>query len=232
MFVCEKCGKEHDGSFGSGRFCSKSCANSRFHSKETKIKISKTLLDGYSVGRIIPQKPQLGKPLSQEHKDKISNSVKTAYKNDSTLRYRVGVVGDKNGSKQEAVREKLSLSAKKSHFWKYKRKHIVEYNNTKFDSMYEVEVAKSLDANGIAWEKPKSFPYVFNDKEHTYTPDFYLPEYDIYLDPKNDFLIESVNPGTGYNDVDKIRTVEKQNNIRVLVLDRNHLDWEEIKNLI
>jgi len=26
---CEKCGKEHDGSFGSGRFCSKSCANSR-----------------------------------------------------------------------------------------------------------------------------------------------------------------------------------------------------------
>lgn len=25
---CEKCGKEHDGSYGSGRFCSKSCANS------------------------------------------------------------------------------------------------------------------------------------------------------------------------------------------------------------
>lgn len=26
---CEKCGKEHDGNFGSGRFCSRSCANSR-----------------------------------------------------------------------------------------------------------------------------------------------------------------------------------------------------------
>lgn len=26
-FVCEVCGKEHDGSFGSGRFCSKSCAS-------------------------------------------------------------------------------------------------------------------------------------------------------------------------------------------------------------
>ena len=29
MAVCEKCGGEHDGSFGSGRFCSKVCANSR-----------------------------------------------------------------------------------------------------------------------------------------------------------------------------------------------------------
>ena len=43
--ICEnkKCKKEHDGSFGSGRFCSRSCANSKNHSKETKAKISKTL---------------------------------------------------------------------------------------------------------------------------------------------------------------------------------------------
>lgn len=40
---CENCSKEHDGTFGSGRFCSRSCANSRKHSKETKEKISKTL---------------------------------------------------------------------------------------------------------------------------------------------------------------------------------------------
>lgn len=25
MYVCEYCGKEHDGSYGSGRFCSKKC---------------------------------------------------------------------------------------------------------------------------------------------------------------------------------------------------------------
>ena len=40
---CENCGREHDGTFGSGRFCSRSCANSRKHSKETKAKISKAL---------------------------------------------------------------------------------------------------------------------------------------------------------------------------------------------
>lgn len=28
MAVCERCGKDHEGTFGSGRFCSRSCANS------------------------------------------------------------------------------------------------------------------------------------------------------------------------------------------------------------
>ena len=37
---CERCGKIMTEKYGSGRFCSKSCANSRKHSKETKEKIS------------------------------------------------------------------------------------------------------------------------------------------------------------------------------------------------
>lgn len=40
---CENCGSEHDGSFGSGRFCSRACANTRHHSDETKMKISESL---------------------------------------------------------------------------------------------------------------------------------------------------------------------------------------------
>ena len=40
---CESCGKEHDGTFGSGRFCSSSCAHRRKHSIKTKNKIAKTL---------------------------------------------------------------------------------------------------------------------------------------------------------------------------------------------
>ena len=41
---CEHCGKEHDGSFGSGRFCCRSCANSRHYSKKIKDKISKGVI--------------------------------------------------------------------------------------------------------------------------------------------------------------------------------------------
>lgn len=32
--ICEKCNKEHDGSFGSGRYCSIECANSRTHKRK------------------------------------------------------------------------------------------------------------------------------------------------------------------------------------------------------
>lgn len=39
---CERCDKDHDGNYGSGRFCSKSCARARTHSQETKDKISKS----------------------------------------------------------------------------------------------------------------------------------------------------------------------------------------------
>ena len=45
--ICENCGKEHDGTFGSGRFCSRSCANKRNHSKEEKEKITRSLLEFY-----------------------------------------------------------------------------------------------------------------------------------------------------------------------------------------
>lgn len=38
--ICEKCGCEHDGSFGSGRFCSRACANSRIRTDEIKKKVS------------------------------------------------------------------------------------------------------------------------------------------------------------------------------------------------
>lgn len=74
------------------------------------------------------------------------------------------------------------------------------------ESSFEILVAKSLDENNIRWSRPKRFQYVdLNDKKHTYTPDFYLPDYDVYLDPKNDYLITHVNPSLGYMDVDKIK---------------------------
>jgi Zn finger protein HypA/HybF involved in hydrogenase expression len=37
---CIKCSNEHDGSFGSGNYCSRACANSRVRTEETKKKIS------------------------------------------------------------------------------------------------------------------------------------------------------------------------------------------------
>lgn len=74
------------------------------------------------------------------------------------------------------------------------RKAKIEYNGVKLDSSYELRVAEDLDRNSILWERSSSFSYEFNGIEHKYTPDFYLPDYNVYLDPKNDYLIHNKNP--------------------------------------
>ena len=91
-------------------------------------------------------------------------------------------------------------------------------------SSYELIVANSLNENDILWVRPN--PLIWIDEEnikHRYYAGFYLPEFDIYLDPKNDFLIKK--------DFIKIQSVRNQNNKRVFVLDSTHLKWENIKIL-
>ena len=68
--ICLKCGKDHDGTFGSGKYCSRSCANSRIHSSETKKKIKDSLLSNTTL---------IGKHLSQETKDKISSTLRNRF---------------------------------------------------------------------------------------------------------------------------------------------------------
>lgn len=66
----------------------------------------------------------------------------------------------------------------------------VIYNNQKFDSSWEVIVAKYLDANNIAWTIPAPIIwYDSSNKSHKYYADFYLPQINLYLDPKNPYVI-------------------------------------------
>lgn len=45
--VCEKCGKEIDGSYGSGRFCSRQCSNTRIFGEESNRKKSEAIKNNY-----------------------------------------------------------------------------------------------------------------------------------------------------------------------------------------
>lgn len=110
---------------------------------------------------------------------------------------------------------------------------VVLYNGIKLGSMYEVAVAKSLDENNILWNRPPPMKYIDSSgKQRNYFPDFYLPDYNVYLDPKNDFLINHINPGTGFKDTDKIEWADKFNNTRTIVLNKNQLSWDIIKSLL
>lgn len=62
MKTCENCNIEIDGSFGSGRFCSKKCASS-FSTKEKRKEINEKVKEKLT-----------GRTLTEEHKDKLKGS--------------------------------------------------------------------------------------------------------------------------------------------------------------
>lgn len=126
----------------------------------------------------------------------------------------------------------FTANTKNKHFRPANRT-MIEYKGNKLGSLYELEVCKSLDDNGIKWIIPTHLKYTdIYQKTHRYYPDLYLPDYNIYLDPKNDYLINNPNPYHGYKDTDKIKWVELQNNVRILILDKNNLNWNSIKKLV
>lgn len=74
---------------------------------------------------------------------------------------------------------------------------------------WEKRVAECMTRMKIKWCKPRnSFTYIHNDSEHEYFPDFYLPEYDLYIEVK------------GYKtnrDLDKWKNFPK----RLIIIDKH-----------
>ena len=137
----------------------------------------------------------------------------------------------------EESKARISMTMIKKGYGGICKRKLIEYKGTVLESTYEYVVAVSLDENNIKWVKTsrKDFKFPYSDPDgvtHYYTPDFYLPDYNMYLDPKNDYLISKVNPKFGYRDIDKIKWAEQQNGIRVLVLDKDNLTWDKISQLI
>jgi hypothetical protein len=96
---------------------------------------------------------------------------------------KIGTFLGKNHSAEvkELIREKALLSNHRR-----LRKKMIEYNGVMLDSTWELELAQRLDEQNIRWERPK--PIRWSDSEgilHNYFPDFFLPDYNLYLDPKN-----------------------------------------------
>lgn len=93
------------------------------------------------------------------------------------------------------------------------------------ESSYEVRVAEILDELKVEWEKVRC-GYVWDDngKKRRYIPDFYLPKQNIFLDPKNDYLITK--------DKRKIESAMKINNIKVVILSNELINKEFIELLV
>ena len=86
------------------------------------------------------------------------------------------------------------------------------YKNISMDSSWEVRIAKLMDLLNIKWERSKKLLlwwYDENNNKRRYHPDFYLPEYNLYLDTKNKYLLEQ--------DSYKIKRVLENNNVNIFV---------------
>lgn len=88
-----------------------------------------------------------------------------------------------NGKRiSEAIRKKVSAGT--WHTSLAKHMHI-DYKGNNLHGSWELKYVMYLDENNIKWIRNKdSFTYLFEGKERKYTPDFYLPESDEYIEIK------------------------------------------------
>jgi len=97
---------------------------------------------------------QKGTKLSEERKKKISDSVNNRIKKDE---------------------------------WhnSFRKSSKLKHNGEIFDGRWEILIAEMLSENEIKWERNKKrFEYFFEGKNRSYLPDFYLPDFDTYIEVK------------------------------------------------
>lgn len=99
-----------------------------------------------------------------------------------------------------------------------------DHNGIILESSWEKKVAESLDEANVSWVRPEPILYTDCGQTRRYYPDFYLTDYDVYLDPKNDYVISL--------DENKLKLVKEQNNIKLLVLGKDQLCWSRIRQLM
>lgn len=150
--------------------------------------------------------------VSEKTKEKLRNVVLDAHKRgvysdaQQKMRENPSFKGQHHTEEVKKIIQKKALESKHRRL----RKYTILYKGILMDSGWEVELAKRLDSLNIKWIRPEPIPW--RDKNNivrNYFPDFYLPDYDIYIDPKNPIAYKS--------QIEKIKALHEQyNNIIIL----------------
>lgn len=91
---------------------------------------------------------------------------------------------------------------------------------TTLQSTYELECSEVLNKMNVKWNRPKAMKY----GGRNYFADFYLPEYDVYLDPKNNYKAKL--------DAEKIALVIKENNVKLFVLLKEQINEQSLRSIL
>ena len=104
---------------------------------------------------------------------------------------KIGKPGKPHSKESKELLSALALANKYQR--KTKRSHVFidsQGRSHVFDSSWEDALAIRLDQLEINWVRPEPIQYELDGKTRNYFPDFYLPDYDLYLDPKNSYCRE------------------------------------------
>lgn len=199
MSKCNNCG---DSIRSTRKFCSKSCA-ARFNNKLRGPRSTKTkLLISESIKR-----------WRSQHVEETTTRDNKFYKNRQInkptieLTIQCKICGKQferqktkgNGSysrRQTCSRECATIASihtrpyqngsRKPH-WYF---NLTQQKNVLLDSSWELCIAKYLDSLNIIWTRPNPLKWIDeNNVDRLYFPDFYLEDYNVYLDPKNPYCM-------------------------------------------
>lgn len=213
---CPKCGTEHT---NNGVFCSRKCSNSRVRSEEFKKKLSEWAKEN-PRGFVINQNPNnqfLGAKAIREKWNSLRQTIvckecqkefEVAYSNRSR-KYCSVECSNKNKYHINSNRKKRSI-----------------YKGYKMDSGAELIFAQQCDLLGIKWLKNTTQFYIFinsDGKKCKYYPDFYLEEYEIWVEIKGRRYIRPD---------DALRRAAVDKPVFLIISNQFKQDFDQLKQLL
>ena len=171
------------------KFCNKDCKNKNSLSQhEIRCKLNLNKIDtskSFNNGN----RPAWNKGLTKKT-DKRVNKCSITYHKNHKLGLHKDTRGVNNTSARPEVKTKISnscLDKSKIGLWHTSLAKNMHYNYKGNDlhGTWELRYAIYLDNNNIRWKRPKDrFLYNYKNKNHYYTPDFYLIDSNEYIEIK------------------------------------------------
>lgn len=159
QYTCEKCQQSYSSSaeWGSKRFCSRACANSRVRSQELRIRVSQTLKETYSNTRIKRKTASCKRPHPVVQK--TCPACSAVYSSRKLTCSRACFI---NLARQNALKQE-----------KHGGGHKGRYKGITCDSTYELAFfVWHLDHNIDIRRCDSVYTYTYKDKLSSYKPDF------------------------------------------------------------
>lgn len=198
-YICEKCRKEVTQKYGSGRFCSRKCANSRVWTDEINKRRSNSAKKSKPRADIVIKCVICGKEFTPSNGKRgyPNRYLKTCSKECLSKLKHMRSLGNKGGGFRKG-------SAKN-----YKHGY---YNGIYCDSSWELCYVVYCNENNIKISRNKNyFEYLYEGKIHKYYPDFILED-GTYVEIK------------GYsNDIVKTKIDQLPKNIKYKILYYNDI---------